>query len=185
MELKIMGIKSMENRSLNREVVRYDSFEAMREARAMLASGLEVVIVNDDGAVVYASNPHWGYLFEEPKSGAWINQYSMSYTDVVGDVHTIFKIYLEQENNLSHLLTQLIEFEELGRERQQVPELMDPLNINWRLLTGYLQTLSIPSGTTWAQQYPTEMEDWLNQIFYFSGEDLQYVSFSNSTVTVN
>ena len=180
-----MGIRSMENRSLNRDVIRYDRFEAMREARAMGALGMDVVIVNDEGAVVYSNNPQWEYLFENPVSGVWIDTFTIYYTDPTGDVHTVLKIYLGQDNHLAHLLTQLIEFEELGRERQQVPELMNPLSINRKLLNGYLQTLAIPAGTTWAQQYPPEMEDWLNQIFYFSGEDLQYVSFSNSVVTVN
>ena len=72
-----------------------------------------------------------------------------------------------------------------SRERQQVPELLNPESIRWRLLCGYLQTLGIPSGTTWTQQYPVELESWLNQIFYYRGEDCQYVSFSNGVVTVN
>ena len=184
-EFKIMAIRSMENRSLNKEVIRYDRFEAMRDARRFTAEGIDVVIVNDDNAVVYSNNPYWEYLFENPVSGGWIDCFSISYTDVVGDVHTPFKVFLGQSYHLSHLITQLVEFEELGRERQQVPELLNPDSLRWKLLCGYLQTLGIPSGTTWTQPYPVELEGWLNQIFYYAGEDLQYVSFSNGVVTVN
>jgi hypothetical protein len=184
-EFKIMAIRSMENRSLNRELIRYDRFEAMRDARRFTDEGLDVVIVNDDGAVVYSNNPHWEYLFESPVSGAWIDAFALSWNDPVGDNHLVFRIFLGQSYHLSHLIQQLVEFEELGRERQQVPVLIDPIAIRWKLLCGYLQTLGIPSGTTWTQEYPPELEGWLNQIFYYANEDLQYVSFSNGVVTVN
>jgi hypothetical protein len=184
-EFKIMGIKSMENRSLNKELTRYDRFEAMRDARQFTAEGLDVVIVNDDNAVVYANCPYWEYFFENAVSGAWIDAFAVSYTDAVGDVHTPFRVFLGQSYHLSHLLTQLVEFEQLGRQRQQVPELLNPDSIRWKLLCGYLQTLGIPSGTTWCLEYPAELESWLNRVFYYAGEDLQYVSFSNGVVTVN
>ena len=184
-EFKIMAIRSMENRSLNKEVIRYDRFEAMRDARRFTAEGVDVVIVNDDNAVVYSNNPYWEYLFENPVSGAWIDAYALHWNDAVGDNHPVFRIFLGQSYHLSHLITQLVEFEELGRERQQVPVLVDPLAVRWKLLCGYLQTLGIPAGTTWTQEYPAELEGWLNQVFYYPGEDLQYVSFSNGVVTVN
>jgi len=185
MEYKVLGIRSLENRGLNKEVIRFDRFEAMQDARQMTSEGLDVVIVNDLGDVVYANCPYWEYLFENATSGKWIDEFTMSYTDPVGDVHSPFRVFLGQSYHLSHLITQLVEFEELGREKQQVPELLNPDVIRWRLLCGYLQTLGIPSGTTWTQQYPTELEGWLNRIFYYAGEDLQYVSFTDGVVTVN
>jgi len=185
MEYKVLGIRSMENRSLNKELTRYDRFEAMQDARRFTAEGLDVVIVNDLGDVVYANCPYWEYLFENANSGKWIDEFTLSYTDPVGDVHSPFRVFLGQSYHLSHLLTQLVEFEQLGRERQQVPELLNPDNVRWRLLCGYLQTLGIPSGTTWCLEYPVELESWLNRIFYYAGEDLQYVTFSNGVVTVN
>lgn len=187
MEYKVMAITSLEQRQQNKETVRYDRFEAMRDARTWSAEGFDVIIVNDDGHVLWTSTPHYEYFFSGPIELALkpISKFSPSFTDASGDVGTLFDINLGNPKHLESAITQLIELETKGREHEQVPCFVDPKYIRWRLLTGYLQTLGYPTETILELTYPSELEDWLNAIFYYEQEGLQYVSFKDGIVTVN
>jgi hypothetical protein len=187
MEFKVMAIKSLEKREQNKEVIRHDRFEAMRDARAWSAEGFDVVITNDDGHVLYTNTPHVEYLFEGPIELALkpISRYCPSFIDASGDIGNLFEVNLDDPKHLESAITQLIKLEKKGRDHEQVPRYVDPEFIRWRLLTGYLQTLGYPAGTILELAYPAELEDWLNAVFYYPQEDLQYVFFQNGIVTVN
>lgn len=187
MEFKVMAIKSLERREQNKEVIRHDRFEAMRDARGWSKEGFDVIIVNDDGHILWTSTPHYEYIFDGPIELALkpISKFSPSFTDAGGDVGSLFEVNLGDPKHLESAITQLIELEVKGREHEQVPCFVDPEFIRWRLLCGYLQTLDIPAGTILELTYPAELEDWLNECFCYPQENLQYVSFKDGIVTVN
>jgi hypothetical protein len=187
MEFKVMAIKSLEKREQNKEVIRHDKFEAMREARQWASEGFDVVIVNDDGHVLYTNTPHVEYFFDGPIELALkpINKYSPSFIDASGDIGNLFEVNLDDPKHLESAITQLIKLEQKGQEHEQVPLYIDPEQVLNRLLGGYLQSLGITSGTVLDITYPTELQGWLNMCFYNWHEDLLYVSFKDGIVTVN
>lgn len=180
MEYTVMGIRSMENRSLNREVVRHDRFEAMQTVRAFLRDGVPTVLVLtfDGQRLDYSNTPHWGYMFDQPPQavvGGWLSQWILALTDNGGDIVT-FKVDLDTPTHFRQLVTQLIESESRLREYESVPYYWHPDYVRSKLDDGYLQTMQ--DAATIDVGYPPELEDWLNEIFK------DYVVFINGVANV-
>lgn len=189
-EFKVIGVRSMEYRSLNPETVVYERFEAMREARRFIAAGLSVVVLADEEKIVYTNDNYIDYLFSEPLPHEIVNGvYPFAlYTPGIAvagyDVATLSKIALDAPDHYYRLVERVVEVEQLGRETQSVPEYLSPQAVQWRLLNGYLQAHGVPVGTSWKCGYPEEMEEWLNAVFRYEPEDRQYFSFKDGVVTV-
>lgn len=167
MEYTVMGVNSLEDRNFNREVVRYDRFEAMQTVRAFLRDGVSAVLVLtfDGQRLDYSNTPHWEYLFDPtPQAvvGGWINQWELSITDNGGDIVT-FKIDLATSTHFRQLVTQLIQSESRLREYESVPYYWHPDYVRSKLDDGYLQTMQ--DASTIDIGYPPELEDWLNEVF--------------------
>jgi hypothetical protein len=186
-EYKVIGIRSMEYRDLNREVVVYERFDAMREVRRFLAAGFPtVIVVVDDEKIGYTNDVYADYYFSKPlpRTKKSLAVWEPSAIVLGDDVATLWRLNLAHSNHAVQLVEWVVEVEQIGREVQSVPVFLDPAVLRWRLLNGYLQTHDIPVGTTWKCAYPEEMEDWLNAVFRYDVEDRQYFSFKDGVVTV-
>lgn len=163
----VMGIREMEDRSLNREEHDVETkFEAMALARAYCAQGLDVVILNGDGQMAYASSVYWVYLFDEAPEVAEekINKYGVSYITPGGDEDTLWAVDLASSRHLFDLISQLYEKEQLGRECECVPTYNTPKFVRKKLMKGYLQYHGLPVGTAYSFA-AADLVDWFNEIF--------------------
>lgn len=163
----VMGIREMEDRSLNREQREVETkFEAMSLARAYRAEGLDVVILNDKGEMTYASSVYWVYLFDEAPevAVAKANEYVSSYYTPGGDVGTLWKVDLASPQHLFDLITQLRKKERKGRKSECVPVYNRSTYIRNKLLGGCLQYHGVPVGTTY-KFTATDLVDWFNEVF--------------------
>lgn len=181
MEYTVMGIRSMENRSLNRDVVRHDRFEAMQTVRAFLRDGVPTVLVLTFGGqrLDYASTPDWECLFDPaPQAvvGGWLSRWLLALTDNGGDVVTLL-IDLDRQDHFRQVVGLLLMVEAWGRARESVPYYWHPDYVRSKLDDGYLQTMQ-DAEDIHGLEYPPEFEDWLNEVF------ADYAVFIDGVATV-
>lgn len=163
----VMGIAELEDRSLNREQRDVETkFEAMALARAYRAQGLDVVILNGDGQMAYASSVYWVYLFDEAPEAAEekINKYGVSFITPGGDEDTLWEIDLSSPRHLVDLISKLYEKEQIGRESECVPTYNTATYVRKKLMKGYLQYHGLPVGTAYSFA-AADLVDWFNEIF--------------------
>jgi hypothetical protein len=163
----VMGIRELEDRSLNREVHDVETkFEAMVLARKYRAEGLDVVILDDERKKTYASSIYWMYLFYDIPEVAVkkIDKYVSVYTTPGGDVGTLWDIDLSSPRHLYDLLQQLYEVEQMGRETECVPVYNRASYVRTKLLGGYLQYHGLPIGTAYSFA-AADLVDWFNEVF--------------------
>lgn len=162
----VMGIAELEDRSLNREKHDVETkFEAMALARTYRAQGLDVVILDGEGKMTYASSVYWPYLFSDVPDMAEekINKYDVSYITPGGDEDTLWDIDLSSPRHLFDLISKLYEVEQLGRERECVPTYNTSKFVR-KKLKGYLQYHGLPVGTAYSF-FAADLVDWFNEIF--------------------
>lgn len=163
----VMGIREMEDRSLNREQREVETkFEAMSLARAYRAEGLDVVILNDKGEMTYASSVYWPYLFSDVPEVAVkkVDKYVSVYYTPGGDVDTLWAVDLASSRHLFDLISMLYDVEQLGREYECVPVYNSAEYVRNKLLNGYLQYHGLPVGTAYSFA-AGELVDWFNEVF--------------------
>ena len=121
-EFKVIGVRSMEYRSLNPETIVHERFEAMREARRFLAEGLSVVIIADEAKIVYTNDSYIDYLFSEALPHEVVNGvypfalYTPGIVVAGYDVATLAKIALDAPDHYYRLVERVVEVEQRGRE---------------------------------------------------------------------
>lgn len=166
MQYHVMGIRSLEDRSQNKEAIVHDRFEAMKYARQYRTDGLEVVILNGDGQMAYASSPHWPYLFSDVPEVAVkkVDKYVSVYYTPGGDVDTLWAVDLASSRHLFDLISMLYDVEQLGREYECVPVYNSAQLVRNKLLNGYLQYHGLPVGTAYSF-VAADLVDWFNEVF--------------------